>query len=314
LVFNLDGSLYWKYDYPKTPDSWGTSEVVISHNNKYLGVGTVDGRFLLLDLTTKKLLWSTDLQGQIRYALFNENDSAVFFGGDPYLYSYSTNGNLNWKTNIGAWPYSLTESKNYIFAGVKAGVRLSLINKNTGDIVWSYPVDAHPDTLLISPDESMFVYQASIGGLALKNAFFDKNGKLLFNLPSARSGMFTPDGNYMVYYSGDNVTLVNKRGSTLWSAGLDKEIWPVPRGSVWISPDTKKIIVTSSVNGNVYFFEGGVHKENTPEANSAQSTQSGSHGNLVLALALFLVISVVLVAIVIVIVRAYKKKAVNKLK
>lgn len=259
-VVLLDNSCkeLWRYSGAKTDDG-GPSEVKISPDGKYIAAGTFDGRVYLLDIQNKKMLWNYATgNGQVRHILFNEDSSGVYFGSDPNLFHYKINGDFDWKTNIGSWPYSMDLSSNYIFVGVKAGRFLSLINKTSGDILWRYPIGARPDNMLISPDESYFIYQTSNGNMAIRNAVFDVSGNLLFNLPVAHGGMITDDSEFIVYYNGNSVDLVNRRGNKLWQYQLDPPKWPSPRGAVHISKDKTKIIVADAFNGNVYFFQGGI--------------------------------------------------------
>ena len=266
ILFDNPGNVIWNCHIPNMRNNIsedGISEVRISHNNKYLAAGTWFGKFYLIDLDTRKILWDKDFNNaQVRYILFKEDDSSIYVGTDPYLYNFDMKGNLKWKSIIGSWPYDMELSKNYIFAGGKAGRFISLFDKNTGDVVWRYPVDARPDNLLISPDESYFVYQSSNGDLAISNAFFNAKGNLMFNLNGANSGFITSDSNYLAYYDGNSVHLVNRNGNELWSYQLDPMEWPAPRGAVYISDDKTKIIVADAVNGYVYFFEGGIEKIN----------------------------------------------------
>jgi len=281
LLLDNNCNELWRSNVAKVND-FGPSEVRISHNKKYVAVGTYDGRLLLLDILNKKVLWNVSTNnGQVRYILFNQDDSGVFFGSDPNLFYYQVNGDIGWKVNIGAWPYSMALSKNYIFVGVKAGRFLSLINKSTGEILWRYPIDARPDTMLISPDETYFVYQSSNGGIAIKNAFFNVKGELLFNLQGANAGTITSDSEYLVYYSGDGVHLVNRNGHQLWQQQLGPEKWPAPRGAAYISDDKTKIIVADAVNGNVYFFEGGIENiGNLPNGPNNQNDPMGPVQNI----------------------------------
>lgn len=266
ILFDNSGNVIWNCHIPNMSTDTkedGISEVRISHNNKYLAAGTWYGKFYLIDLDTRKILWNKNFNNaQVRYILFKEDDSSIYVGTDPYLYDFDLEGNLNWKAFIGSWPYDMDLSKNYIFTGGKAGRFVSLFDKNTGDVVWRYPVDARPDNLLISPDESYFVYQSSNGDLAISNAFFNASGDLMFNLNGANSGFITSDSNYLAYYDGNSVHLVNRNGNELWSSTLDPMKWPAPRGAVYISDDKTKIIVADAVNGYVYFFEGGIEKIN----------------------------------------------------
>jgi len=286
ILLDDTGKLVWEYridgigdwslpNYHPNPGEVGDgfSEVRMSHNKKYIAAGTWNGKLYFLDLKNKKVLWQKDLNdGQVRYILFKEDDSSVYVGSDPYMFNYDLNGNLNWKGFIGSWPYNIVLSNNYIFVGPKLGRFLSLFNKNTGDVIWRYPIDARPDNLLISPDETYLVYQSSNGELAICNAFFNIDGELLFNLRMANGGYITSDSEYIAYYGGEYVYLVNRRGHELWRSQLDKIKWPAPRGSVYISDDKTKIIVINAMTGYVYFFEGGIEDiyqpiiENTAES------------------------------------------------
>ena len=283
ILFNNSGNVIWNCHIPNmstetTED--GISEVRISHNNKYLAAGTWFGKFYLIDLDTRKILWNKDFNNaQVSYILFKEDDSSIYVGADPYLYNFDTKGNLKWKSIIGSWPYDMDLSKNYIFVGGKAGRFISLFDKNTGNVIWRYPVDARSDNLLISPDESYFVYQSSNGDLAISNAFFNASGNLMFNLKGANSGFITSDSNYMAYYDGSSVHLVNRNGNELWSYTLDPMKWPTPRGAVYISDDKTKIIVADAVNGYVYFFEGGIEKINNNKTETKRIKQEINQSN-----------------------------------
>ena len=283
ILFNNSGNVIWNCHIPNmstetTED--GISEVRISHNNKYLAAGTWFGKFYLIDLDTRKILWNKDFNNaQVSYILFKEDDSSIYVGADPYLYNFDTKGNLKWKSIIGSWPYDMDLSKNYIFVGGKAGRFISLFDKNTGNVIWRYPVDARSDNLLISPDESYFVYQSSNGDLAISNAFFNASGNLMFNLKGANSGFITSDSNYMAYYDGSSVHLVNRNGNELWSYTLDPMKWPTPRGAVYISDDKTKIIVADAVNGYVYFFEGRIEKINNNKTETKRIKQEINQSN-----------------------------------
>lgn len=264
----------WKYEGLRL-DGKGPSEIVLSGDGNYVGVGTWDGRFYLANLAQKKTLWNVNLHnGQVRFMLFDEN-KGVYIGSDPYLFYYTINGEFKWKVNIASWPYSIALSKNYLFVGPKVGTRLTLINRNDGSVLWTYPIAARPDTMLISPDEEYFIYACSNGDMTLNNAFFNKQGKLMFNLRTANSAAITPDSEYIAYYGGGSVYLVNRKGHQLWQEELDGEKWPAPRGGVFISPDKTTIGVADAVNGYVYFFEGGIQKIDSTkplENNSPQET------------------------------------------
>ncbi|GEM_PF-6547342 len=290
LLFNHSGNLIWEYripgigDWSKPDYSPGVgevgdviSEVRISHDNKYIAAGTWAGKFYFIDINKKEVLWNKDLNnGQVRFILFKEDDTSVYVGSDPYMFNFDLNSTLNWKALIGSWPYNMVLSNNYVFVGPKVGRFISLFNKDTGEVIWRYPIDARPDNLLISPDETLFAYQSSNGELAISNAFFDINGNLMFNLRSANSGYISSDSNYIVYYGGDSVHLVNRRGASLWSTQLDSIKWPAPRGAVYIFDDKTRIIVINSMNGYVYFFQGGIEEINKDSQDQALESDSSS--------------------------------------
>jgi len=52
-------------------------EIKISHNSKYVAIGTTPGYLLLLDLETSKLLWRAFLYGRIRGIMFTFDDSII---------------------------------------------------------------------------------------------------------------------------------------------------------------------------------------------------------------------------------------------
>jgi len=272
LLLDNNCNEIWRYEI-RTEDS-GPSEVKISHDKKYLAVGTYDGQFFLFDIPEKKLLWNYSTgNGQSRYILFNEDDSGIFYSADPNLFHFNLNGSLDWKVFVGAWTYSLDLSKNYVAAGVKAGRFISLINKTSGEIIWRYPVDNRPDALLISPDEGYLVYQCSNGGLPARNLFLNLSGDVLFNLQTGSAAQITKDSNYLAYYGGGFARLVNRRGNELWSYQLDNEKWPGPNGFTYISDDKKRIVVGNSMDGNVYFFEGGIEKTGETDKSPPQNQE-----------------------------------------
>ncbi len=294
IVIDNNCKEVWKYEGLRV-DGKGPSEVVLSGDGKYLGVGTWDGRFYLADLIQKKTLWTANLHnGQVRFMLFDE-EKGIYIGSDPNLFYYSINGEFKWKVNIASWPYSIALSENYLFVGPKVGTRLTLINRSDGNISWTYPIAARPDTMLISPDEEYFIYSCSNGDMTINNAFFNKQGKIMFNLRTANSAAITPDSEYIAYYGGGSVRLITRRGNELWHEQLDPEKWPAPRGGVFISQDKTTIGVADAVNGYVYFFEGKIQKidktifpENKiqkidtttpPENNSAQEVNQAPPNN-----------------------------------
>ena len=75
-LFRRDGFLVWDI-YELGYSMFESREIKISHNSKYVAIGTTPGDLLLLDLETGKLLWRAFLYGQIRGIVFTFDDSII---------------------------------------------------------------------------------------------------------------------------------------------------------------------------------------------------------------------------------------------
>ena len=269
VLLDREGNEVWNFTPPKTLRSAPT-EVAISHNNQYYAVGCADGSFYLLDLSTKEILWgeNSTTEGQLRGIKFEEDDSRIYVSrGDGYLYAFNIDGSLAWRTYVYSWMDDFAVSEHFIFTGAKVGLFVSLLNKETGEVVWRYPYDVQPDRMIISPDESLLYAGTTAGPTTVPGAFFDGEGNILFSLDSANAGAISKDGRYMVRCTGyplegvfvPYIELINTHGHGLWSIRFDNDTTghhPAGEAYAWISEDKTKIVVADFQY--VYFFEGGI--------------------------------------------------------
>jgi hypothetical protein len=278
LLLNKTGNLTYNFTppeispYPNINLKPRATQVGISHTNLYLAVGCDDGCFFMLNLTTREILWwrFNPPEGQIRYIEFEKDDSRVYVAsGDGYLYAFTINGSLAWKSYIGSWAPAMDISNKYIFTGGKVGLFISLIDKENGTVIWRYPVDARPEVALIAPNEDLFVYSASIGDATMGTGFFDKYGNVSFIIQEAGGGAISKDNHILLGGIRDVedeshvfVRVVNARGHILWSALLDVALYRGCPSYAWLSPDNRKLVVAEG--GYVYFFEGGIWDLNLP--------------------------------------------------
>ena len=267
-----DGSEVWTKAAEEVTETThpklGSKEVKISNTNEFLAVGGAEGTFLLYDLMTGQLLWTSFLRGQIRGILFDETDKYIYAGsGDGYTYKLAaSDGSVIWKTYNGSWPYlgafKFSKQLDLLGVGGKYG-DLAIIDTDTGDLVWYKDMDDIVSWLDFSPDGKFLV--AGGGGQYALTLFEVRTGKKIWHVPFySGSGMFTSDGNYIL--AGETLLDLSGRevgNFTLTTPGCR----PGCEGLfTFISDDMTKVVLTRRDMDpgaiGLYFWQGSLLPDN----------------------------------------------------
>jgi len=275
VLIDSTGKIIKEIDIPKETHFWWgimgdrATSVAISDDNKYLAVGDQFGRLFLVEIASGKIIWEKFTKGQVRRLEFDANSQMRLFAssGDGYLRAFDTQGTVVWKTFVDAWLTDMDISTRYIVATSKAGRgNIHLIEKDSGETLWSYPVEQRGSGIKISPDESFVWYgtDVGIGNTPLISAVWNIKGQPLFETSaSGQGGAFTADSKYLVVKSPQRAALFNRDGQLLWQKNI------AGSGDVgamnhlaWISADAKKIVVglnskpEQRAAGQIYILEG----------------------------------------------------------
>jgi len=255
ILLDRNGTLLW--DTSRLGNIM-SREIKISHNNKYVAVGT--STLYLLNLTNGNPIWTQFLEGQIRQIEFSSDDSLIFAGsGDGYLYKIGIDGNILNRTNIEAWPYStgglkLTEDDTYVATASKLG-NITLINANSGERLWTFDTMGGGHYVDISPNKDYVI--AGSGG-PFSTSLFDINGTLRwfsFGGMGSDSAMIANDGRHIVIGRDWGFDIINPNGTILWGywenfSHIQK---PTFTHFVYVNKNQTRII-TAHGSGAVYFW------------------------------------------------------------
>lgn len=266
ILLDENGNLLWEKSWnelPGTtdPGSGESREIRISHNNQYVAIGAGGGNLWLLDLPTGNVVWWKFLEGQIRRIEFSQDDQRIYVGsGDGFLYKLDINGNIIWRANIEAWPYTygldITADESLIATASKIGK--IYLTDGSGNTPWYFDTRGGAAWCDISTDKSLVVTGSggSFGTVALV-----ENGNLLWWLgQGSASGMLTSDGKYILIGS-ETIMLSDTSGTTLWSY-----FKPSSTHFSYITSDKSKIIAGDG-EGNLYLFQGGIQENAPPSEN-----------------------------------------------
>jgi len=190
-LFRRDGSLVWD-TYELGYSMFESREIKISHNSKYVAIGTTPGDLLLLDLETGKLLWRAFLYGQIRGIVFTSDDSIIYASsGDGYVYKISTStGEVLGRAYVEAWTYryslTLSRDEKYLVTASKIG-RVCLVDAEKMETLWCFDTRGGCHWSEITPDSEVVL--GGSGG-AYGVVAFNREGKMLwFDLQYPRLGL-----------------------------------------------------------------------------------------------------------------------------
>ncbi|MCA9390255.1 PQQ-binding-like beta-propeller repeat protein [candidate division WWE3 bacterium] len=203
---------------PSSEGGIDSKEVTISPDNKYLAVGHGGGAIVVFDLLTGDFVWKTDLKGQVRRIIFDEESKYIYAGsGDGNAYKLSIDdGSVVWKADIGAWPFvdafTLSKDGSYLASGSKLG-HVTVIQTETGDQLWQYHQKGTASWVAFSPDgEYLF---AGGGGQYASTLYDAKTGQRLWSLNRySHQGTFSADGKY-IYVGDSDVVVVDLNGNIL---------------------------------------------------------------------------------------------------
>ncbi|RLE81825.1 MAG: hypothetical protein DRJ51_02995 [Thermoprotei archaeon] len=258
VLFHRNGTILWdteKLGYER----FESREVKISHNNKYVAIGTTFGDLLLLDLKTGNLVWKVFLRGQVRYITFTADDSIIYASsGDGYVYKISVaTGEILGRVYVEAWTprYSFTFSEDgrYLATISKAG-RICLVDTETMKVLWSFDTRGGGHWTAITPDNSV-VLAGSGGSYGL--IAFDFKGNVLWLVPEVTgTRAFILNGKYIII---DN-RIFDFRGNIL------HEFREIPRNVdfIYVTKDSSKIIAIDG-NGTLYILEGEIREHEFEE-------------------------------------------------
>ena len=265
------GNLIWKLplsiqNFPTGSSFNGHSsnEVRISNNNQFIGVGTGEGDYYLLNRSDGQIRWRKFLRGQVRNTRFSSDDQYVYVGSDPWLYKFRVaDSSQVWRANISSWPLHyglrLSPDESLIASMVKSG-EVTVIRTADGSRAWSYDQGVVGQWLDFSPDGRRLV-AAAFGGTWIYDV---TTGKPLWRGPGTKAGYFSADNKYLLL----NNQLYTQDGTLLL-------ILPQQIGTqvAFISKDNTRIVLAAGqMNApglGIVFYQGSVVSSVQPEESIA---------------------------------------------
>ncbi|OGU35221.1 MAG: hypothetical protein A2068_13475 [Ignavibacteria bacterium GWB2_35_6b] len=206
VLLNASGpALLWKKPFNLENFSTGSSfighsgnEIRISNTNKYIGVGSGEGDFYLLNLSDGEILWQKFLKGQVRNTRFSNDDEFIYVGSDPWLYKFRvSDGAEIWRSNIYSWPLHyglrLSPDETMIASMVKSG-EVTVIRTSDGERLWSFDQGVIGQWVDFSRD-GKYVAAAAFGGVWIYDA---ETGKPLWRAKGTKAGYFSFDNKYLL--------------------------------------------------------------------------------------------------------------------
>jgi len=247
--------------------SYGSREIKISHNGKYVAWGAGDGDMFLFNLTNRNILWKRFLEGQIRQIVFSSDDTSVFAGsGDGYLYIIRVeDGQILSRAYIEAWPYStvglkLSADDAYVATASKLG-NITLVNAITGEVLWTFDTMGGANSVDISPNKD-YVIAGSGGAIACSLFSIDGNLRWWKASYDTKSEMIMSDGTHIVVGRDWGIDIINTNGTVLWSYWENFSYIPKPVEThfVYVFKNQTRIIVGHG-SGAVYFWNLSINSE-----------------------------------------------------
>lgn len=264
--------------------------IQISGDDRYLALGTGEGMFYLISLTTGQLLWHGYFVGQVRDALFSPDNQYVYIGTDPFLFKLDiATRAVVWEADIAGWPLidglSMSSDGSLIASMSKNGFA-TLVRTSDGAVLWQHDTGGIGQYVAISPDGSR-VAADSFGGNWVYDA---KTGAPLWRTLDSKDGMFSRDGNYFVGPAGSIFTADGADVQTVASTTMGPSS-PGWYKVVYMNPSTTRLVVAVACCGGyqstgLEFYSGSisvVEPGTGANATGTNSTTSGPHPTLTVA-------------------------------
>lgn len=161
-------------DHPLS-DVGESREVRLSPDGRYPGVGSVSGRFLLLEVATGSLRWSYMTYGQIRGIVFR-GDKVFVGSGDNHLYAFNLSGDLLWRKPIVTFPLFMGASEDGSLIVAAGKSQEAIAYDGDGNLLWRRDLDHNITAGAMARDGSVTVLYSVSGNVWA----FDRDGALLF--------------------------------------------------------------------------------------------------------------------------------------
>ena len=253
FMLDRNGNILWETT-PKLgwPEHVESREVKISHNKRYVAVGGGDGKLYLANATTGKVLWITDLRGQIRQIYFTKDDNTIYASsGDGYLYKIDVKtGSIIGKVYVEAWLYrnslSISENEKYAITVSKIG-RASFVDLENMKVIWYFDTRGGGHATSMTKNAS---FLAVASGGSYGRIVFDFNGTPLWYISSPSWHVQVVNDSYVLYGG----MLLDLDGNVIYD--LEKEY---PSGDFndldfsYMSDDMNLLITMK--DGKICFFE-----------------------------------------------------------
>ena len=187
---------------------WPGYEASVTAAKNYLFLGDNAGMFQCIDVNTMEVVWAQDLKDDV-------NATAVFEWGDDgngYLYT--------------------APSTDYVPS--HAGLPITKMDAQTGEVIWSYSVDC--------------VNVTDLPGGALASPLLGRAGTDIENLIIFSIGR-SPNA-----YAGQVMALDKETGELVWQFETDNYMWSSPVAVY--SDEGKSYIFQCDASGNCYLLDG----------------------------------------------------------
>ncbi len=267
----------------------------LSNDNQYLVLSDTEGRVWVMDWNKKEVVWSDFLDNQVRNIKFApDNESLYISSGDGYIYAYDMSGKQLWKQFVQSWAPRMYVTEHYVINTTKSeGDGLTVTDRATGKVKWSYPTQQGAANFQVSADESMiwFGNHSSTSYSVLNSTVFDmETGEVLYQLNgvAALKAEFTKDGSKII--SADRTSVyVNdaKTGALLWSTQVLDDYDPSMSLALAVNEDGSKFAVamnndlTKDYYGQVYFFRLSEGKTDAAAAGNQNASSGGGDAQAV---------------------------------
>ena len=237
----------------------------LSHDNKYLIVGTDDGDVYVLDWKNDTILWTYKTHGQIRNIAFTEDNSTILVSsGDNYIYSFNIDGSLNFKTFVGAWATDMELAGDKLVYTLKTSWNaLGAIDITSGEIIWTYQTLARGSGLAVSKDNKYVWWGNDVSSAysCINNAVFNiETGEVAYvlNHDAGQEAMYSGDGKYLVVKTATKLEVFE---TTNYSCVFQKDIVD-PNGenavsinqTVAVNYDASKIVACFNNDPSCRFY------------------------------------------------------------